>query len=86
MSFDTILVLCSMIFCFLVVHISLKGQREAFKQGFEYGREVKIEEKPVKSKKTTKKTEETDETRRLNQLLANIDAYDGTGLGQKEIK
>jgi hypothetical protein len=39
--------------------------------------------KPLKK---YKKLPETKENQRLNAILANIEAYDGTGLGQKEIE
>lgn len=47
------------------------------------------EKKPAKStkpKKNTKKPEQSKENKVFNAVLANINAYDGTGFGQKEIK
>lgn len=48
------------------------------------------EEKPVKTKirasKKCKKVEESAEIRRLKAIMENIDNFDGTTVGQKEIK
>lgn len=44
------------------------------------------EKKPAKTKKNTKKPEQSKENKVFNAVLANINAYDGTGFGQKEIE
>lgn len=62
----------------------------AFKMGldtaFLFG---EVENKPMKTpklRKLRKKPVESEEIRKYNAILANIEAYDGTGFGQKEIK
>ena len=44
----------------------------------------KLDEKPIRLPSLPKETPKADE--RLQTLMANIDAYDGTGKGQVEIK
>ena len=73
------------IFSFSFLRYALKAQREAFLLGFEAGESGKTPKIQEKTKKSTKLPEETDQNKRLNAILANIEAYDGTGLGQKEI-
>lgn len=75
-----------LIFSFFLLRYALKAQKEAFLMGFEAGETGKTPKIDVKPKKSTKLPEETDENKRLNDVLFNINAYDGTGLGQKEIK
>lgn len=86
MLFNLISILIVMVFSFFLLRSALKAQREAFLMGFEAGESGKIEKPKEKSKKKTKIPEETKENKRLNDILANIEAYDGTGFGQKEIK
>lgn len=73
-------------FSFFLLRYALKAQKEAFLMGFEAGGTGKTLKMDKKVKKSTKLPEETDENKRLNDVLYNINAYDGTGLGQKEIK
>ena len=84
MLYNLILVLC-VIFSYLILRCALEAQRKAFLMGFEAGKSgepIKVEEK---KRKKYAKQEENQETKRLNSILANINAYDGTGIGQKEI-
>ena len=47
---------------------------------------AKSDVKVPKLRKIRKKTKQTAENKRLNDILANIEVYDGTPYGQKEIK
>lgn len=81
-----ILAISFLFFSFFLLSYALKAQKEAFLMGFEAGESGKIEKPKEKSNKKAKLPEETKENKRLNDILANIEAYDGTGFGQKEIK
>lgn len=62
----------------------------SFKLGIKTAFSICNSEKPPifesKPAKKFKKLPETEEIRRANAVLANIEAYDGTSLGQKEIR
>lgn len=55
----------------------------AFIEGMKCAKsDVKVPNLP----KIRKKTKQTAENKRLNDILSNIEAYDGTSNGQKEIR
>ncbi len=83
------LVLCSQIFMFLAYLNALNSVKEAFFEGYNAGKGGELRKIPRFSKKKPKnetKSRETEEDRKLNAILDNINAYDGTSYGQKEIK
>ena len=83
------LVLSSQIFLFLAYLNTLNSVKDAFFEGYNVGKGNELRKTPKISKKKAKKetkSHETEENRKLNALLDNINAYDGTSYGQKEIK
>ena len=62
----------------------------AFKLGYKtallINSDKNVAEMPEIIEKSVKKIPETEEIRKANAILANINAYDGTSLGQKEIE
>ena len=58
----------------------------AYRQGIKDGMRAKDGNAPAEIiKKPGVKPIESNEIKRLNAILANIDAYDGTAAGQKEV-
>ena len=58
----------------------------AYRQGIKDGMRMKDGKEPVDIiKKPVTKPKESKEIKRLNAILANIDSYDGTAAGQKEV-
>lgn len=57
----------------------------AYRQGIKDGMRFKSGKAPEPIVKERPKSGKAKEDRRLNTILSNIDAYDGTGKGQKDI-
>lgn len=84
----TILIISNIINCILIII--------AYTIGLINGQKIKKEEKIImpnpiqvlKEKKIEKEliSETKDEQEKINIMLYNIDSYDGTGIGQKEIQ
>ena len=80
---ETIEILCLMAFNLFSILVGIiLGQK------LSKGREIKLN--PVKAikdeiKESTVSKEENLRKRRIDTMLQNIDSYDGTGLGQKQI-
>ena len=61
---------------------------KVFERGYDCGKDDRVTKNtPKKPSKTTKKAPKTSpEVVRVNNILANIERYDGTSAGQEEIK
>lgn len=62
----------------------------AFVKGIEIGSRIKNNEKPIRTIKEIKQEKEVEkqekeEQRKLDIIAQNIESYDGTGAGQKDI-
>ena len=96
MSYEfLIFVFLLLVFCFftmvLIVNIMLSFMKIAKHEGVT---EIKVRDLVGASKKQPKKTKEqieiekkaAEEKRKYETIMSNLDAYDGTEVGQKEVK
>ena len=87
MSYDMlILAFLMLIFCFFMQILTIKVMFSLFNSVRPEGTE---EVKPfIFTKKRPKKVskEDVEEQRRYETIMRNVDAYDGTGIGQEEVK
>lgn len=63
---------------------------EVYRKGIEHGKNLGSGKPstaiiPKPKKKKAEKVEESDEVKRYNAILRNLDAFDGTPVGQEEI-
>ena len=72
----------------LVAIFSFFAGANVFERGFELGKCDRSTEKTPKTtaKKTKKAPKPSPEVARVNNILANIERYDGTSAGQEDIK
>lgn len=86
-----ILVLLILVFCFFSMMLTVNVMFRMFNAVRPEGTK---EIKPLELKKTPKKTKEqleiekkaAEEKRKYDILMSNLDVYDGTEVGQKEVK
>lgn len=91
MSYDLlVLVLLVLIFCFFSMMLTVNVIFRMFNAVRPEGTD---EIKPLKMRKTKKSKEQlalekkaAEEKRRYDILMSNLDAYDGTDIGQREVK
>lgn len=73
------------VFCFftmiLFVRVILSVVNSARPEGM---KEIKVFSKPKKQREAEKKAEE--ERRQFDTIMRNLDAYDGTEIGQEEVR
>lgn len=91
MWFELVLVLLILVFCFFSMMLTVNVMFRMFNAVRPEG--IK-EIKPLELKKQPKKTKEqleiekkaAEEKRKYETIMSNLDAYDGTEVGQKEVK
>lgn len=91
MWFELVLVLLILVFCFFSMMLTVNV---IFRMFNAIRPEGTSEIKPLELKKTPKKTKEqleiekkaAEEKRKYDILMSNLDVYDGTEVGQKEVK
>lgn len=87
MSYDMlILAFLMLIFCFFMQILTIKVMFSLFNSarpdGFEEIKPFKLTKK--RPKKVSK--EDVEEQRRYETIMRNLEAYDGSGIGQEEVK
>lgn len=91
MWFELVLVLLILVFCFFSMMLTVNVMFRMFNAVRPEGTS---EIKPLELKKPPKKTKEqleiekkaAEEKRKYDILMSNLDVYDGTEVGQKEVK
>lgn len=96
MSYDVlILAFLILVFCFftmtLTVNVMVSLFNSAKKDGFEEIKPIRIIKKPEKKPKKSDyevylERQKEIERERYNTIMDNLDVYDGTEMGQKEVK
>ena len=91
MSYElVIIVFLVLVFCFFTMILVFKGMVSMFNAARSEGvKEIKLfpERKPKKTKAQLEvEAKAAEERRQYDTIMRNLEAYDGTGIGQEEVK